>query len=177
MANNPKLRHAAVLIALEPSSQGLQLLLTERTNDMPTHAGEIAFPGGKVDDGDSNAWHTATRESWEEIGLPASHLQHVGELAPFHTISRFRVSPQVAIVARPFVENLSNREVARLFRAPLTDFLDADKRSYIRVPRRHGMQPVYFMPHHVWGATAAMLEQLVRHLGYGKAATQLNLFG
>ncbi|WP_298441599.1 CoA pyrophosphatase [uncultured Ferrimonas sp.] len=172
--NHPRLRDAAVLIALEPSPTGLQILLTERTSQMPTHAGEVAFPGGKVDANDADPWHTATRESWEEIGLPASHLHHVGELAPFHTISKFKVSPQVAIVTKPFEPQLSSREVARLFRAPLADFLDPQQRSFVRLQRHDALHQVYFMPHNVWGATAAMMEQLVRHLGYGQAANPMS---
>ncbi|WP_028115206.1 NUDIX hydrolase [Ferrimonas senticii] len=174
LSQHPQLRDAAVLIALEPSPQGLQLLLTERTSEMPTHAGQIAFPGGKVDHSDRDYWHTASREAWEEIGLPTSHLYRIGELAPFHTISKFRVSPQVALVTKPFTEVLSQREVARLFRAPLTDFLPQQQRSFVRLNRQDQLHQVYFMPHRVWGATAAILEQLVKQLGFGAAGNDLS---
>lgn len=173
LGNHPKLRQAAVLIALEPSPDGLQLLLTERTSQMPTHAGQVAFPGGKMDQTDRDYWHTATRESWEEIGLPEHNLERLGELAPFHTISKFRVVPQVALVTKPFTPQLSSREVARLFRAPIADFLSPCDRAFVRLQRQDQRHQVYFMPHKVWGATAAMLEQLVRHLGYGEAAKKL----
>ncbi|ADN75947.1 NUDIX hydrolase [Ferrimonas balearica DSM 9799] len=169
MANHPKLRDAAVLIALQEIDGQLQLLLTERTAHMPTHAGQIAFPGGKMDAGDASPWHTALRESWEEIGLPPEQVLRVGELPVFHTISRFRVFPQVGLITEPFRPVLSEREVARLFHAPLTDFLDARGRWRLPVRRPNGIQGVYFMPHHVWGATAAMIEQLVRHLGYAES--------
>ncbi|GAA4899249.1 CoA pyrophosphatase [Ferrimonas pelagia] len=169
LGSHPKLRDAAVLIALEEHDKQLHILLTERTADMPTHAGQIAFPGGKVDRGDASPFETAVRESWEEIGLPRNVIEHVGELAPFHTISRFRVWPQIAFINAPFEPILSEREVARLFRAPLQDFLDPQQRWRVPIKRRQGEHSVYFMPHQVWGATAAMLEQLVRQLGYGKA--------
>ncbi|MBW3163551.1 NUDIX hydrolase [Ferrimonas balearica] len=169
MANHPKLRDAAVLIALQEIDGQLQLLLTERTAHMPTHAGQIAFPGGKMDAADASPWHTALRESWEEIGLPPEQVLRVGELPVFHTISRFRVFPQVGLITEPFRPVLSEREVARLFHAPLTDFLDARGRWRLPVRRPNGIQGVYFMPHHVWGATAAMIEQLVRHLGYAES--------
>ncbi|MBY6185334.1 CoA pyrophosphatase [Marinobacter hydrocarbonoclasticus] len=169
MSSHPKLRDAAVLIALEEIDGQLQVLLTERTSQMPTHAGQIAFPGGKMDAGDATPWDTALRESWEEIGLPPEHVHRVGELPVFHTISRFRVFPQVALITRPFDPILSEREVARLFRAPLADFLTPDERWKLPVRRPNGIQGVYFMPHQVWGATAAMIEQLVRHLGYAES--------
>ncbi|SHG92818.1 CoA pyrophosphatase [Ferrimonas marina] len=169
LGQHPQLRDAAVLIALEEVEGQLQLLLTERTAQMPTHAGQIAFPGGKVDRDDASPWHTALRESWEEIGLPPEHVQRVGELPVFHTITRFRVFPQVALITQPFTPVLSEREVARLFRAPLADFLPANQRWHYPIQRRHSQHGVYFMPHQVWGATAAMLEQLVRHLGFAKA--------
>ncbi|MBY5920569.1 NUDIX hydrolase [Ferrimonas balearica] len=169
MSTHPKLRDAAVLIALEEIEGELHLLLTERTAQMPTHAGQIAFPGGKMDRDDASPWHTALRESWEEIGLPPQSVLRIGELPVFHTISRFRVFPQIALITQPFEPVLSEREVARLFRAPLVDFLEPRERWKLPVRRPNGVQGVYFMPHQVWGATAAMIEQLVRHLGYAES--------
>ncbi len=169
LGNHPKLRDAAVLIALQEIDGRLHLLLTERTAGLPTHAGQIAFPGGKVDPCDATPWETALRESWEEIGLQSSQVQRLGALPVFHTITRFRVFPQVALITAPFEPVLSEAEVARLFYAPLEDFFDHRARWQLQVRRQRTTQGVYFMPHRVWGATAAMIEQLVRQLGYGAA--------
>ncbi|MBY5991439.1 CoA pyrophosphatase [Ferrimonas balearica] len=169
LTGHPKLRDAAVLIGLQQMEGRLNLLLTERTAEMPTHAGQIAFPGGKVDEEDATPWDTAVRESWEEIGLPASHVTRIGALPEFHTLSHFRVFPQVALITRPFTPVLSEREVARMFYAPLEDFLQPERRWHLSVGRAGTDHSVYFMPHQVWGATAAMIEQLARQLGFGQA--------
>ncbi|GAA5187450.1 CoA pyrophosphatase [Ferrimonas gelatinilytica] len=169
LGNHPQLRDAAVLIGLQEIEGRLHLLLTERTAGLPTHAGQIAFPGGKMDPGDATPWDTALRESWEEIGLRDSQVERLGALPVFHTITRFRIFPQIALITQPFVPVLSEREVARMFYAPLEDFFDHRGRWQLQVRRMQTTQGVYFMPHRVWGATAAMIEQLVRQLGFGAA--------
>lgn len=162
-------RDAAVLIALFEHRNQLQLLLTERSLQMPTHPGQVAFPGGKVDDSDGSFWEAATREAWEEIGLPPEQLSRVGTLPKIDTISQFRIWPQLAIIESPFEPILSTREVSRLFSVPLTDFLEPNLRWHLKVRRGNTIQPIYFMPHGVWGATAALIEQLAQQLGYAKA--------
>ncbi|MFI3245995.1 MAG: CoA pyrophosphatase [Ferrimonas sp.] len=162
-------RHAAVLLALEPSPNGLQLLLTQRSAQMPTHPGEIAFPGGKVEADDQSPWHAAAREAWEEIGLPTSHLQQVGQLSALHTRTGFYVFPFVALITKPFQPIVSKREVERLFRVPLLDFSDHQRRRRITIKRRQQWHPIYLMHHNIWGATAAIIEQLMQLLGYQAA--------
>lgn len=169
MACQQRLREAAVLIALYEQDGELQVLLTERTSQMPTHAGQIAFPGGKVDDDDHSPWHAACREAWEEIGLPPEQVNQLGTLPPFHTISYFKIWPQIALIDGPFEPKLSEREVARLFSAPLSAFLDPGQRWHLPINRGTTTQRVYFMPYGVWGATAALLENLARQLGFPKA--------
>lgn len=163
---------ASVLLAMEERDDGLNLLLTRRSPHLRHHANQISFPGGKQDDTDLNLWHTATREAWEEVGLPPEHLHRIGQLPDFHTISRFRMQPQLAFIEQPFAPKLSLDEVSECFYVPLGHLLDPNNRESMVVSRRGGEHRVYFMfyqNYKIWGATAAVIEQLVRHLGYPAA--------
>src|SRR5688572_12848869 len=114
---------AAVLVGIvlrdEPT-----ILLTQRTEHLATHAGQVSFPGGRIDDGDADAVAAALREANEEIGLDAAFVSPLGYLDPFETISAFRVLPVVAEVRPGFELTLNPAEVALAFEAPLSLFLD-----------------------------------------------------
>ncbi|USD39020.1 MULTISPECIES: CoA pyrophosphatase [Ferrimonas] len=168
----PSFKDASVLLALCDSDDGLQLLLTKRASHLRHHANQISFPGGKMDAEDRSPWHTATREAWEEVGLSPNALTQVGALPEFHTISRFRMQPQIAFIEQDFIPRLSQDEVSECFFVPLAHLIEPDNRRTVTIERHNGSHPVYFMfyqHHRIWGATAAVIEQLIRHLGYPRA--------
>jgi 8-oxo-dGTP pyrophosphatase MutT (NUDIX family) len=160
-------RPAAVLVLVVPDSGGsAAVILTERATYDGVHSGEVSFPGGKVEPGDADLEMTAFREASEEIGLDpaASGVQLLGRLDPLRIpVSRFRLTPIVAIARRRPVLQASSVEVARILEAPLAAFLpDAPieivERTVRDWPLRYGGYRIDGL--HVWGATARILGQL-----------------
>ncbi len=164
------LRPAAVLVPLVDRRPGLTVLLTQRTADMPSHAGQIAFPGGRRHDDDPDLIATALRETEEEIGIGPEHVDIVGPLDNYVTGTGFLITPVVGFVAPHFVLRPDPREVADVFEVPLAFFLDpanhhVHSRTWQGRERRY-----YAMPYgerYVWGATAGMLKNLWRILSDG----------
>jgi 8-oxo-dGTP pyrophosphatase MutT (NUDIX family) len=158
------LREAAVLIGLIKRAGAWQVLLTRRTEQMSSHAGQVAFPGGRVDAGDTSAIATAIRETWEEVGVAAEHIRPIGFLERFATISNYIVTPVVAILSADIAPKPQQSEVAAIFEAPLDLFLDPNARRLEtrefrgRVRSTHVFQ---FGEHRIWGATASMLLNFV----------------
>jgi 8-oxo-dGTP pyrophosphatase MutT (NUDIX family) len=159
-------RPAAVLVPLvwRPDAAPT-VLLTRRTDSLPTHAGQVSFPGGKADAGDATPVDTALREAEEEIGLARDRVTVVGVLPPYVTITRFVVTPVVALLAPPLDLRAEPGEVAEIFEVPLARALDPD--NYTRHDyERDGVRGQYLelagTP--VWGATAAMLRLLAATL-------------
>lgn len=167
---------AAVLVALVARESGLHVLLTRRTDHLRDHAGQISFPGGRVDPGEVDPVETALREAHEEIGLAARHIEVIGALPIYTTITSYVVTPVVALVHPPFALEIDGGEVAEAFEVPL-EFLmtpahhqvhvfDAagERRQFLSMPWRgpsaEGDEREYF----IWGATAAMLRNLYRFL-------------
>ena len=95
------LRDAAVLVPLVVREPGLHVLLTQRTDHLHHHPGQISFPGGRVEDGDASDVETALRETEEEIGLDRRHIEIVGRLPRYHTVTGFAISPVVGVVTPP----------------------------------------------------------------------------
>src|SRR5260221_1603387 len=93
---------AAVLVPLVNRDDGLMLLLTQRSADLPDHPGQISFPGGRVEPGDASHADAALRKATEEVGLPAERVAVLGELAPYETVTGYRVTPIVGWVEPPF---------------------------------------------------------------------------
>lgn len=163
-------RPAAVLIPLVERPQGLQVLLTRRTDHLHDHAGQISFPGGRMDAGDADAVATALRETEEEIGLARAHIEVIGRLPDYLTATSYRVAPLVALVQPPFQLQLDDFEVAEAFEVPLA-FLMNPAHHERRLLEWEGQSRRFFaMPWHaerryfIWGATAAMLRNLYRFL-------------
>ena len=159
-------RPAAVLVGIvcrpEPT-----LLLTQRTSHLPSHAGQIAFPGGKIDEGDASPLAAALREAEEEIGLKPAHVECIGYLEPYRTTTGFRVMPVVGLVEPQHTLTLNENEVAAAFEVPLAFLMDpANHEEHAREFR--GQQRRYYaMPfgeHYIWGATAGMIRNLYRRL-------------
>jgi len=154
---------AAVLVPLVSHAEGVTVLLTQRTADMPSHAGQIAFPGGRKQQEDADAKATALRETEEEVGLSRTFVQVIGAVDPYRTGTGYEITPVVGIVTPGFTIHADPREVADVFEVPLSHFLDAqnhriDSRIFQGRERRF-----YAMPYgdrYIWGATAGMLKNL-----------------
>lgn len=154
------LRPAAVLVALIARAQGPRVLLTRRTEALRHHAGQISFPGGRIEADDADPVAAALREAEEEVGLfPALSLPR-GYLDPFVTITGFHVFPVVATVSGDYVPRLDPSEVAEAFEVPLDFLLDPANVHELDVDwqgRRRRLLEYRYEGHRIWGATAAML--------------------
>lgn len=158
---------AAVLVPIVDRLDGLSVLLTQRSAHLKNHAGQISFPGGRIETTDDGPLAAALRESEEEIGLSREHVQLAGYLEPHLIMSGFWVTPVVGFVRPGFNLRLEPREVDTTFEVPLAHILDqANHRARERRIGDLSVQ-VYDIPfgeHHIWGATAGMLMSLYRLL-------------
>ena len=158
---------AAVLVPIVDHPGALTVLLTERASDLRHHAGQIAFPGGRVEARDDGPVAAALREAEEEIGLERRHVEVLGFLPDHLIISGFRVTPVVAMVAPGAPLTLDATEVAAVFEVPLAFVLDRANHRLRRRPIGEGHVDVYDMAYgerNIWGATAGMLITLYRIL-------------
>ena len=158
---------AAVLVGFREGVQP-RLVLTVRTDSLQAHAGQVAFPGGRSDPDDGDALATALRESEEEIGLDRTLVTPLGYLDRFETISGFCVTPVVAKIAAGAQLYPAPDEVAEVFEVPLAFLLEpANLRRYTMEFRGHQRPMVEFVHggHRIWGATAAMLYNLLQRMG------------
>lgn len=158
---------AAVLVPLVERHHEVRVLLTQRTAHLNDHAGQISFPGGRVDEGDTDRADTALREALEETGLPRERVEILGVLPDYDIMTGFRVTPVVGWVTPPFDLRPDPFEVADVFEVPLAFFLDpANHRRHSRVvndcTRHYYSMP--FQDRNIWGATAGMLHSLYRAL-------------
>ncbi|HEX3881487.1 MAG TPA: CoA pyrophosphatase [Stellaceae bacterium] len=161
------LRAAAVLVPLVDRPGGLTVLLTQRTAHLHAHAGQISFPGGRMEPDDADSIATALRETEEEVGLPREHVTVVGRLDNYVTGTGFEITPIVGIVTPPFAIVIDPFEVAEAFEVPLSYFLD--RRNHQRVERESaGRRRVFYVlpfeGRNIWGATAGMLVNLAEVL-------------
>ncbi|HRY16749.1 MAG TPA: CoA pyrophosphatase [Candidatus Competibacteraceae bacterium] len=159
---------AAVLIPLIERAEGYTVLLTQRTDHLEHHAGQISFPGGRTEEVDANPVETALREAEEEIGL---HRRHVVEIAGFldlyQTVTGFLITPVVAFVTPPFELALDAFEVAEAFEVPLEFILDPlhhERRSMLYKGQQRQYYVLPYENRFIWGATAAMLVNFARRL-------------
>jgi 8-oxo-dGTP pyrophosphatase MutT (NUDIX family) len=151
-------------------ADGLTVLLTQRTDDMPSHAGQIAFPGGRRQASDIDAVDTALRETQEEVGLERRFVTVLGILDRYRTGTGYEITPVVGLVEPGFTVRADPREVADVFEVPLAHFLDeANHRIESRIwkdrERRYYAMP--FGERYIWGATAGMLKNLQHALTAG----------
>ncbi len=163
-----RLRRAAVLIPLVDRAEGLTVLLTLRASHLKHHAGQISFPGGRVEAHDAGPWETALRETEEEIGLAREFVSHVGYLNDHAVATGFHITPAVGFVRPGFTLRLDRTEVEEVFEVPLEFVLDP--RHHVPHSREFKGRTVltYEIPYegrHIWGATAHMLVGLARLLG------------
>ena len=159
-------REAAVLIAVtDRPDPGVLFIL--RPEGMRMHPGQVAFPGGKVDDDDRDPAHTALREAWEELGIDPASVTLCGLADPYRTITNYRVTPVVGVVPPDLSLKPDPAEVADWFEAPLDYILDPANRLH-QVAQVNGHSRSYieilWNKRRIWGATAAMLVNLSRRL-------------
>ena len=157
------LRPAAVLVPLVVHPQGITVLLTQRTDETPSHAGQVAFPGGRHHVEDADAIATALRETEEEIGLARDRVTIIGQLDTYATGTGYAITPVVGLVAPPFTLKADPREVADIFEVPLGFFLDPLNHELRSAHWQGRERHFYVMPYenrYIWGATAGMLKNL-----------------
>lgn len=158
-----RLTPAAVMVPLVDRPEGLTVLLTRRAAHLKAHAGQISFPGGRVEPGDAGPWEAALREAQEEIGLAPDFASLAGFLRDHLVLTGFLITPAVAFLRPGFELRLDLREVEDAFEVPLEYVLDpANRIARTRVYGGHSFT-TYDIPYgerHIWGATATMLMSL-----------------
>jgi 8-oxo-dGTP pyrophosphatase MutT (NUDIX family) len=162
-----RVNDAAVLVPMVAHAGQVSLLFTQRTPHLAAHAGQISFPGGRVEAGDASREDTALRETEEEIGLARRHVQVLGTLPEYSIPSGFRITPVVGWIATPFDTRPDPFEVAEIFEAPLAHFLDPSRyqrHEYHFNGRHRHYVAIPYEGRYIWGATAGMLLSLARML-------------
>ena len=165
-----KLRPAGVLCAFQEGRDGLDLILTKRSSRLKHHPGQIAFPGGKQDDGDRDVIDAALREAHEEVGLPHHAVEVLGSLPTHETVTGFIVTPVVGLIRERFDPVPQVGEVDEVFHVPFAHV--TDPACYMVQSRRwRGQRRHYYTvplgPYYIWGATARMLRVLAARI-HGK---------
>jgi 8-oxo-dGTP pyrophosphatase MutT (NUDIX family) len=158
-----KITQAAVLIPLLLNQDGLSVLLTQRTDHLHDHAGQISFPGGRMDPVDLSPHDTALRESQEEIGLDPNAVEIIGNLPQYLTVSGYSVTPVVGLVKPQAEYAFDAFEVADVFEVPLHFLMDPANHQVRVWESDQGSRRFYSMPYEnrfIWGATAGMLRNL-----------------
>lgn len=163
-----KLRPAGVLIGIDVTAPEPRLLLTKRSSRLKHHPGQIAFPGGKQDDSDTDVVAAALREAEEEVGLPRDQARVLGTMPAHETVTSFLVTPVVALIEAPFDVRPEPGEVDEAFTVPLTHVLDPANYQ-VQSRRWRGSRRHYFTvpygPYYIWGATARMLRAFAERMG------------
>jgi len=156
-----------VLVPIVARTEGFSVLLTRRTEHLSAHGGQVSFPGGRVESEDADAIAAALRETREEVGIGAELLRPFGYLDSLETISGFWVTPVVAWLDPSYHAQPDLNEVAHVFEVPLDSFLLAGNLRTLPMSFRGRPREVFEFAHdseRIWGATAAMLLNLVRRL-------------
>ena len=156
---------AAVLIGIT-DRRDPGVILTVRRENLRTHAGQVAFPGGRLDDGEAET-DAALREAWEEIALDPRQVELIGTIEPYRTVTAYVVTPVIGVVPPDLPLEPHEHEVADWFEAPLAFLLDPanqqQKSALFRGRRRHYYE-ILWNGRRIWGATAAVIVNLSRRL-------------
>lgn len=161
------LRQAAVLLPVVHRAEGLSMLFTRRNDQMRHHAGQVSFPGGAMEEADHDAIHAALRETHEETGIDEAFVEPIGYLDCFDTISGFTVSPVVGLVRDGFLLAPDPGEVAEVFEVPLNYILAPSRMQRSEVLWQGRPREIFefeYAGRRIWGATAAILQNLLRRL-------------
>jgi len=163
MRPNPPLTPAAVLVPLLDHGDRITVLLTQRAADLRAHAGQISFPGGRIDPEDTSPEAAALREADEEIGLPPASVEVIGRLDTYEVRTGFEIIPVVGFVEPGFDMVYEPAEVADAFEVPLSFILDPanhERQSRVFQGKRRFFYVLPFEDRYIWGATAGMLVNL-----------------
>src|SRR5271166_6143767 len=161
------LRPAAVLVPLIDRAEGMSVLLTQRTQHLSAHAGQISFPGGRVEESDADATEAALRETEEEVGLMREHVTVIGRLDTYVTGTGFEITPMVGIIKVPFPLAPDPFEVSEVFEVPLSFVLDPNNHRRVTRVFEQRTRIFFVLPYenrYIWGATAGMLVNLAEVL-------------
>ncbi|WP_448564367.1 CoA pyrophosphatase [Thalassotalea ganghwensis] len=161
------LKPSAVLVPIIELDNQLQFVLTKRASHLKHHAGQISFPGGKVEQSDRNIIETALRETEEEIGISSKDINVLGTLPFYQTLTGFKITPVLAFINQAVDYKLDPNEVAEVFQVPLSHFMNNENHFSVEVFHRNKYQHVHYLPYkqyNIWGATAAIIKGLVHQL-------------
>ena len=168
LAPDSKVKCAAVLVPLASVDGEWHLLYTRRTDRVESHKGQVSFPGGACDEGETMPEQTALREAHEEVGILPQDVRVLGRLTNMITITHFRVTPVVGVVPWPYVFRVGNDEVARVFTIPLAWLAEPRNRWEFPFPERKRALIAYhpYDGELLWGATARMTVDFLNLLGF-----------
>jgi 8-oxo-dGTP pyrophosphatase MutT (NUDIX family) len=158
---------AAVLVPLVKRATELTVLLTQRTQHLADHAGQVAFPGGRIEASDRDPVHAALREAEEEVGLPPDHVCVIGRLDTYITGTGYEITPVVGLVRAPYPMRADPHEVADVFEVPLAFVLDPANHERHSREFKGRVRSFFVLPYpgrYIWGATAGMLVNLAEVL-------------
>ncbi|MEM8985999.1 MAG: CoA pyrophosphatase [Pseudomonadota bacterium] len=162
-----RLIDAAVLVPVVERPEGLSVVFTVRSSQMPSHAGQISFPGGKISPSDDSHAAAAVRETEEEIGVPARNVEVIGRMRRHLGGKGYLVTPYVGLLPRDVAFTPDPREVADIFEAPLSFILNPDNHT-VDVRKFGGVgynfHAVPYGDHHIWGLTAGIIHTLAMHV-------------
>lgn len=167
---NAKLREAAVLVPVVDRGRDASVILTQRTEGLKAHPGQIAFPGGRVDPEDRDVEHAAMREAMEEIGLHAGHIEIVGRLPDYVSGSGYRIVPVLSVVRPGFRLTLNPDEVDSVFEVPLGFLMDPSnhrRQSRTWANKERFFYEMPFGDRYIWGVTAGIIRTLYERLYAG----------
>ncbi|MGH1351322.1 MAG: CoA pyrophosphatase [Methyloligellaceae bacterium] len=162
-----KIRPAAVLVPIVKYTDRLSLILTTRSAHLSSHAGQVAFPGGKVDEEDVTIIDTALRETEEEVGIHRKNIEILGYLDSYQTATGFRILPIVGIIEEGYSYNIDRNEVEDLFEVPLKFLMSPENHKKESLFWRNKDRHFYSMPYedrNIWGATAGIIRNLYERL-------------
>ena len=158
-----KYRNSAVLVPLVEKSNGTEIILTIRSNNLPSHAGQISFPGGKVDAEDKNPVDTAYREAFEEIGLSEKQIERLGYLDITTTGTNYMILPVVGLIDIDFLPKINRNEVEDIIYLPLEFIEQKNNLKYVDKEFNGTRKSFYlyqYKEYSIWGATARILKTL-----------------
>ncbi|MDC0505188.1 CoA pyrophosphatase [Amylibacter sp.] len=164
---DPKLRDAAVLIPITSSPDGLNVILTKRSNNLKHHPGQIALPGGKVEKSDKDVIETALREAYEEIGLLKNNVEILGILPKHQTITNFCITPVIGLIKNSYEPKIEFGEVDEIFKIPFKLFINPNNfQIHYRIwnNQNRGYYSVPYGPYYIWGATARIMKMFCKIL-------------
>ncbi len=169
--NTIMLKPAAVLVPLVWRSGGWQVVFTLRSDQMPTHAGQVSFPGGRQQEQDTDLCHTALRECEEETGILQSQVKVLGRFENYHTVTNYQITPFVGVIKGEPLLRADPKEVAQIFEVPfsyLCQLANFRRESREWKGKKRFFYAIPWQEHYIWGATAGMLRALALRLQKSK---------